>query len=266
MKFLLSCKAVMIVALGLSAPGAASAGFNLFSSYWGNVIVSTDTSEEGRALTPPTPAKPVYYLGRSLGCRLGSISGDQMPDVKEMNRFIAKILARQGYVGARPGVHEPTLYLVVQWGYLWPGSEDILWFLGYDPKKDIAAPVFPTRPGPEVYRRNARSPTIETILTNASGANYGIIITAFEYQSVSTPEPVIYWQTRIALPAQGKSMSEALPTMLVAAGTAIGREADSPVLVSADDARKGRVEFGELEVIGQEVPPPLDSGAAGTNK
>ena len=253
--------------LGLLGPALprASAGFNLFRNYWGDVLVSTDTTKAGHGLTPPTPDNPVYYLGQSLGRRLGSIRGDHEPDVHEMTRFITKILAKQGYVGAQPGVHEPSLYLVVQWGYLEPGSGDLLWFLGYDPDQDIAAPNSIGFLGPEVFRRGMRSRTIQTILDNADEPNYGIIITAFEYKTANTPNPVIYWQTRIALPANGKSMADALPTMLVAAGSAIGRESKTPQLRDADEVRDGHVKLDDLkflDVVNQPTPAPdTDSGA-----
>jgi hypothetical protein len=242
------------VALGLFLVGPAlprcwGAGFSLFRNFWGNVIVSTDATAAGRALTPPTPEHPVYYLGRSLGTRLGTISGDELPDAKELLKIVTKILAKQGYVGARPGVHDPSLYLIVQWGYMRPRSGDRLWFLGYNPRQDIARPSSSGILGPEVFLRDFRSRETETILQSASDSIYGIIVTAFEYKSARTPTPVIYWQTRIGLPAIGKSMAQALPTMLLAAGPVIGRETDKPVLRDADNAREGRVDLGEIKVI-----------------
>jgi hypothetical protein len=254
---------LVVIALGFGLSCARGAGFSLFSRSWGDVIVATDTTVKGRDLTHPTPAQPVYYLGKSLGCRFGSIPGDRLPEVEEMSQFVAKVLAKQGYVGANPGVHEPTLYLIVQWGYLEPRSGDLLWFLGYDADQDIAAPMFPGHLGPEVFRRGFRSRAIQTILDCASTPIYGIIVTAFEYKSASTSEPIIYWQTRIGLPANGKSMAEALPAMVLAAGSTIGRENKSPVLIGVDDAREGRVELGELEVRGvvdEFTSPSKDSG------
>lgn len=139
-----------------------------------------------------------------------------------------------------------------------------MWFLGYNARQDIAAPAFPGNLGPEVLLRNFRSHTIETILESASDPIYGIIVTAFEYRSASTPKPVIYWQTRIGLPARGKSMAQALPTMMLAAGPTIGRETESPVLRDADDVRQGSVKLGELEILGHEAarPPPAKTSEA----
>lgn len=259
MRSLLRVIALLFVVLGATLSAASAAGFSLFSRRWGNVIVATDTTKAGSELAPPAPGKPVYYLGRTLGARLGSIPGDRMPDEQEMGQFIADVLAKQGYLGAKAGLPPPSLYVVLQWGYLTPGSGELPWFLGYNPAQDIGAPAFPGLLGPEVWRRGFRSRTTTTILDYAGTPIYGIILTAFEYDSADTPRPVIYWQTRIALPANGKSMAEALPAMALAAGPAIGRKSDSPALLDVDEARETRVELGELEFRGVvEEPSPRD--------
>jgi hypothetical protein len=259
----LRCQPVVLalLVLGLALPGVRGGEFVLFKNIWGNVIVSTDTTMEGKQLTPPTPDKPVYYKGISLGRKLGSIPGDHEPNEKELNRFVANVLAKQGYLSAEPGGEEPSLLLVVQWGFMEPRSGDLLWFLGYDPEKDIGAPVMAGLIGAEVFRTGFRSQAIDTILSDAKAPIYGIIVTAFEFKTAKTPTPVIYWQTRIGLPANGKSMATALPTMLVAAGPAIGRPTDSPVLLDADNARQGTVTFGELK-YSDVVPEPARSGTS----
>lgn len=242
--------ALLLGLLGPGLPSARAIGFGLFHNFWGDVIVNTDVTPEGSNLTPPTPTQPVYYRGMSLGPKLGTIVGDREPTEREITQLVARVLARQGYLGAKPGVHEPTLFLVIQWGYLEPRQNDLMWFLGYDPRQDIASPVFPGQLGPEVWRRGMRSHTTETILSNAGGPNYGIIVTAFEYKTARSPKPVVYWQTRIGLPANGKSMDEALPTMILAAGSAIGRPSKTPLLRDSDAAREGTVNLGELEILG----------------
>lgn len=233
-------------------------GFRFFEQSWGEVIIITDMTREGRALTPPTRENPAYYLGSSLGAKLGSIPGDRLPDVHAMNKVVAKLLERQGYVGAQPGVHEPSLYLVLQWGYLKPATGDLLWFLGYNADDDIAAPQSIGMLGPEVFRRNFRSHSIETILNTAADEIYGVIITAFEYKSASTKKPVILWQTRIGLPANGKSMAEAIPVMVQMGAAQVGRETTKPVLRDVDD--RYTTKLGELEVIGFEDEQETKAG------
>lgn len=264
MRFFRPPPALVVAAALAAAPLGLVAQFKFFSSTWGDVIIATDMTTEGKALTPPSREQPVYFLGTSLGCRFGSIPGDQLPEVREMNQFIAKVLAQQGYLAARTG-HEPTLFVVAQWGYLQPQSGDLLWFLGYDARQDIGAPTFPGTLGPEVFRRNLRSHAVETVLDSASGPIYGIILTAFEYHSARTDKPVIYWQTRIGLPAQGKSMEQALPAMMLAAGPSIGRESTGPVLRSADTARDGHVKLRDLEFIEFE-PTPASEAARRTER
>ena len=232
------------------APAAFGFGFPYLVDTWGNAIVATDTTEAGRALTPPSPGHPVYFLGRSLGTRLGSIGGDDEPGEAKFDAFVARVLAKQGYLPAEPGVHDPTMFLVVQWGYLTPETENLQWFLGYHPSQDIGRSGFPGIIGPELRWTNFRSRTVEAILYTARIPIYGIIITAFEYGSARTPHPVVYWQTRIGLPANGKSMAQALPAIVAAAGPEIGRTSDKSALVSTDGAREGEVQFGELKVIG----------------
>lgn len=243
-----------------------SAEFVLFKNIWGDVIVATDMTTAGKELTPPTPQQPVYYKGLSLGRKLGSIPGDREPDIQQLNQFVAEVLARQGYRPAPPEMEAPDLLVVLQWGYLKPGSEDLLWFLGYNPAQDIAAQANPNMLGPEVWRRGFRSREIETILQDSQNSIYGIIVTAFEFKTARSTEPVAYWQTRIGLPASGKSMASALPVMIAAAGPAIGRASDKPLLVNADIAREGQVKLGELKFLDFESSTrPAEKASDGKN-
>lgn len=246
----------------LAALEARADRFVLFERYWGDCVVVTDMTKAGRALRPASRENPVYFLGEVYGGRLGSMHGDRLPDPKEMGRFAAKILAKQGYLGAQPGVHEPELFLVLQWGRIDRRSGDSLWFLGYDRTQDPAAPVFPpammpggnTIVGPERFLRAFRPREIETVLEYAAEDMYGFIISAFEYKSARTAEPVVLWQTRIALPANGKSMSDALTTIVQIAGPQIGRETTKPVLCNTED--RYTTKLGELKFIGFEEDAP----------
>ncbi|BET68869.1 hypothetical protein ASA1KI_37870 [Opitutales bacterium ASA1] len=248
------CFALLLALVAACTRPHEVAAFSLFSPSWGDVIVVTDMTRAGRQVAPATPDAPVYYRGRTLGSKLGSIPGDREPDERRMGKFVADVLARQGYLPAVGTDREPSLYLVVQWGHLQPGYGDLYWFLGYNAADDIAAPSFPGMLGPEVFRRGFRTRENETILGTASRPIYGIIVTAFEYVSASTEKPIVYWQTRIGLPAQGKSMADALPAMVLAAGDSFGRETKAAVLKNIDLVRKGRVEEGELETLGIDEP------------
>jgi hypothetical protein len=258
-RFLVVGAALFFTEAVLTAGGA----FSLFSGSWGSAIVNTDMTREGRMLALPTPEAPVYYLGQSLGCRLGSIPGERLPDDKELTQIVVDALAKQGYLGATKGGHEPSLFLILQWGELQPTRDDLLWFLGYDPRQDIAAPSGSGRLGPEVFLRNCRSPEVDRILSYANKPIYGIIVTAFEYKSAKTDHPVAYWQTRIALPSNGKSMANAMPVMVMSAGPVFGRETGKAMLRDTNEARQGHVTLGELEVLDYyEDAAPVEKPAA----
>jgi len=232
------CARPVLVLLGVAAfvlPGTSGAEFVLFRNIWGDAIVNTDMTPAGRALTPPTVEQPAYFVGTSLGPKLGSIPGDEEPPVKEVNAFVTKLLAKQGYLAAQPGVHEPTLFLVMQWGYMKPGYDgsDRLWFLGYNDYRDSGS----------------HSRELETIVEYAPLTLYGIIVTAFDYGSLRAPRPTIYWQTRIALPTDGKTMAAALPAMFIAGAPAFGRETRKPILRDADTLREGHVKLGDLKFL-----------------
>lgn len=233
---------VFVGVLSFATP-AAPAEFVLFHSIWGNAIVNTDMTPEGRMVAAPTPGQPAYYRGLLLGAKLGSIPGDDEPTKKSVDDFVVKLLAKHGYLAAQPGVREPSLFLVVQWGYLAPGTDSMsnrLWFLGYDPNRD---------PGPLLAAFRSRE--VETIIDFAGIGIYGIIVTAFDYRTARSPKPVALWQTRIALPATGKSMTQALPPMFVAGADAFGRETKKPALLDADVLRAngGHVRLGDLQFL-----------------
>jgi hypothetical protein len=225
-----------------------------FRRVWGDSVVTTDMTPEGRKLTPPTPEHPVYYLGTSLGARFDTIPGDRLPDVKQMNLLVARVLAKQGYLYASPGVHDPSLFLVLQWAHL---KSVPLWFLGYNPKYDH--PIHPHEVN-VILDIAGLSANFKPTLQPAPA--YAIVITAFDFKSARAKHPIVCWQTRIALPAIGKSMASALPPMIIAAGPAIGRESNLPFMGDADAVRQGRVTLGELQVLGHEDElAPTDKSA-----
>lgn len=240
-----------LAAVYLTCCAPIAMAFSLFPKADGEVLVVTDLTEEGRKRPDVTPEAPVYYLGMTLGARLGSIGGDKEPDQREVERFVTRLLAKRGFKGARGTTHPPTLFIVIQWGYMRP-NRDSLWFLGYNARDDIAAPSLINMLGAEVLLRNMRSREIETILMMAQEDLYGIIITAFDHDSAKTQRPVALWQTRIALPAARSYMQEALPKMLVLAADQIGRETAKPVFHDPSEPRNPSSTFGELQVLGWE--------------
>lgn len=261
--------AVALFGMSVLLPGIRASEFMAFTRTWGNALVVTDMTPAGRALAHPTPSQPVYYRGLSLGSKLGWVPGDLIPDEKKLGQYVGKILAKQGYLYAEPGKHEPSLFLVLQWGYLqptWGNLSYMTWFVGYQQKMDVAAPASIGVLGMDVLRRDFRSDEVETMLDTLKDSMYGVIVTAFDFKTAKTSHPTAYWQTRISLPAVGKTMAAALPTMIAAAGPQFGRETAIAVLRDADGAREGHVDLGELRVVGYEDPTKPARAATGSNK
>ena len=73
------------------------------------VIVDTDIMPEGAKLPAVSMEHPVYYVGVSMGYRDlgGIIAGDKLPSKGTMYDWIAKALAKQGYLPA-DDTHPPT--------------------------------------------------------------------------------------------------------------------------------------------------------------
>ncbi|MDX2186525.1 MAG: hypothetical protein SFV32_06310 [Opitutaceae bacterium] len=232
--------------------------FSLLERIEPDVLVVTDVTDAGRSLPEVSPLSPVYFKGITLGARLGTFPGDKEPDIKELTQFITRLLAKQGYRGSPGSAHPPTLFLVLQWGYMRRGA-DHLWFLGYNPADDIAAPKMINMLGPEIFLRNMRSRETQAILDMADEDLYGIIITAFEHESAKTDKPVILWQTRVAFPATGNYMKDALPKMATVAAAQIGRETKKPVLRDPADYRNEQSTLGELEVLDWERVPEAET-------
>jgi hypothetical protein len=76
------------------------------------------------------------------------------------------------------------------------------------------------------------------------------LVRSFTMDSETAPKVTLLWETRFGCPATGLAMSDALPLMIHAAALNFGRETRIPVNLNASDEFKGRVDFGELKIIG----------------
>ncbi len=90
-----------------------------------NVI--TEMTPDGRKLTPPTAAKPVYYVtipggfvksGQSLS------AGEKPPPVADLERVMQKALTQNSYLPADGPQHSPSLALIYHWGSHGNQAED----------------------------------------------------------------------------------------------------------------------------------------------
>jgi hypothetical protein len=243
------CLTLTLTLVGLAwTVRAAASEWTFLRRIEGDVVVVTDVTAAGRLLAPPSPERPVYFKGLTLGNKFGSIGGDQEPDKAALTKFVTKLLHKQGFRGSPGDAHPPTQFLVLQWGYMSTNASGKLDFLGYDPSQDIGASPNPNLLGPEVFFRGMRTPEIQLVLDLANEPMYAVSITSIDYATANTAHPVALWQTRIGFSATGNYMANALPKMIAAAADQIGRATERPTLRDPNSLRKGEVTLGEMEI------------------
>lgn len=222
------------------------------------VIVDTDIMPEGAKLPPASMEHPVYYVGVSLGYRDlgGLIAGDKLPSKETMYDWIAKALAKQGYLPA-DAVHPPTQVVVFTWGSLYvqwfSGNPDmpvqmnrgqLLRFIGGEKLGLISK--YPTFPEiefmPELFYLR---PAAEKFRLAASDDLYMAVLLGYDFRAAAHKERRLLWRTRIACPSRGLVMADTLPTMLSIAAPLIARETEVPAWIRASDKYKPVVKIGD---------------------
>ena len=246
----------MILLFSLSSQAAFSIFGDLFKNDL-NVIINTELTEAGEKAGLPSPSNPVYIDGVFYGFNnMGTAYGQQKePPAEDMVSGIFKELDKQGYIFTTDS-HPPTQLITIHWGTMRSigsgrgASPKWLHFLGGD-KLGLEYELVPFGTmDPGLARRGMRSGKEEAIVQAAKKDLYYIQIAAYEFNSaVEGDNPIKYWETRIATVAQGKSIVEALPTMIEIAGPAIGIPNDKPMIRDTSDL-DANVTAGDIEVIG----------------
>ena len=227
-------------------------------------ITVTDYTPAGRLHRQPASGAPVYYAAVSAGYRDfgGLIAGERPVSREVVNKTMLKVLAKQGYLPARPG-QRPEIVLLWSWGTLnvdrlsyspdMPAVQlnerQMRLFLGGD-KLGVVSKYpdpFPEQtlmPGLIYATGDARN-----LLDVATDNLYVIVIAAYDTKLDSRKRGVPLWNTRISCPSRGFWLPEALPAMLAMGGPEIGRETPKPVWVMATDRFKPEVKLGDLKVV-----------------
>lgn len=218
-----------------------------------DVITVTDVTEAGKAHPPATPAQPVYYKIIDLGQEdFGRAwAGERVPHFRTARAWLMKALARQGYLLADEQ-HPPTQLLVFSWGMTSQGAFD---FMG----GDRMPPPLPGWFAPPI------GIWAKVIALSSDDVFLGLV-KAFTIESETAPQVTLLWQTRFGCAANGLGMMEALPLMIEVASPNFGRETLLPVNVNASERFRGRVDLGELKVLGEAEMPPKSSATTNPEK
>jgi hypothetical protein len=109
--------------------------------------VITELTDKGRKLTPPTSAKPVYYVAQpGQFTQLGNniTAGETPPNLERLTRAMETALVSGDYLKASPTTPLPAIYVVFSYGSFARFSMDL-----YDQQDDqkLADLADPTDPG-----------------------------------------------------------------------------------------------------------------------
>ena len=266
-------------------PACLQAGW-LFPDRELEVIMNTETTQEGRLYPAPTPEKPVYYIAFDMGYKeLGGImGGDKVPTRKQMNDVLVKVLAKQGYLPAS-NKNPPTQALIWYWGSLYveempsfdvnmPARQrnlgQMLRFLGGGKLNMLETDPFSTAPYTGIAGINLLSADQGNLLEVAKDDLYVISIGSYSFESMKTKTPKCLWRTKISAPSRGFVMAETLPKVAVLAGPNIGKETSQPVWVSVDSRLKAEVKIGDFDfsqaTTQKELPTKAEEKPAKTEK
>lgn len=93
---------------------------------------------------------------------------------------------------------------------------------------------------------------------------YFVVASAYDYVAMKQGRKVLLWRTKMTVDSSGVSMSETLPSLVVAAGPYFGRDMTVPATLNRKITREGHVEVGTPEVVDFSEPaaPPAPNPPA----
>jgi hypothetical protein len=217
----------------------------------------TDVTSVGRTYPNASRENPVYCKLIDLGYHpFGRVwAGESIPTHDAALNWLIKAMGQQGYRLADEQ-HPPTQLLVYTWGMR---RDDSMAFLGAGKLRwvqlqkhtGIAEKLFDVATTKITGKRKDNYPEYPCLFLG--------LVRSFTLDSETAPKVTMLWETRFACPATGLAMGDAMPLMIQAAALNFGRETKVPLNINVSDESKGRVDFGELKVMGSE--PPKDKPA-----
>jgi hypothetical protein len=221
-----------------------------------DVVSVTDMTDEGRAYPHASPTKPVYYMIVDAGQRTfgRSWAAEKVPNPRLALQWMMTAMAGQGYLLA-DSTHAPTQLFVFGWGLMEGGpTRPALHFLGGD-KLDLkweeqqyqgilSGNVLTTARRLRLHGLN------DKVWQIAEGNLFLGIVRAYTIGTAHGEKAIQLWETRFACPSRGLDLADVMPLMIKVAAVNLGRESAVPVNVNVSDALRGRVDLGELKILG----------------
>jgi hypothetical protein len=228
------------------------------------VDVVVDLTPAGRAVSPPSPGHPIYYvpvLGgyQQLGAQLAGEPPPPQPVT--VAHEVAKALAGQGYLVMGPNRPPPSLVLAVHWGRLNPQIET-------DPLTGQRIVFNQTQmlslTGGTALNHLDLGFEREAAMQGAERDRYFVAVTAYELEAYQKRHAkVMLWQAKMSVPASGLTLAEVMPVLAKAGGPMFGRETLRPKMLILPLSPGGRVEIG-VPTVKDYQDVPLRSAPAAT--
>jgi hypothetical protein len=254
--------------------------------------VLTEMTDDGRKLPVPTAENPAYYVAEAAGLHSEGhgTASDRPPSDAVLSDSLHRALAVNHYLPAGPG-HPPTLLVVYFWGAhnnLDKGTDDVgaaVPDVGHKNLLSRAALVGGTKFAAELKKaleqhdRDADTtvnPALDPLklfierdfktreLYEQSLSNcYYVVASAYDYQSVARAQArKLLWRSKMTVDANGVSMTDTLPALVLNAGVFLGRDMPESAAFARRVGQTTGVNLGPLEVKEYldkaPAPPPAE--------
>jgi hypothetical protein len=95
----------------------------------------------------------------------------------------------------------------------------------------------------------------EFLVNQATDDCYYVVASAFDYQSIATPNKQLLWRTRMTVSARGIDQADGLPLLIASAAPYFARDMTESVILTKRTSRDGKVEVGTPTVVEPAADP-----------
>ncbi len=249
--------------------------------------VITEMTEEGKKLPLPSRENPAYYVAQPGGYHMEGhgLADEKQPSAAELANSLQRALAINGYLPTSPG-HPPSLLIIYYWGShnnLDPGSAEVEGTAFIDAghknllsraalvggnkfaselKKALEmqdrhkemkamaspdiAPMMSALSPLQLFLQ--RDPKIRQLYEESLADCYYAVASAYDYLAGARGERKLLWRSKMTVDAQGVSMTDTLPRLILSGGRYFGRDMPESATITKRMLQEGQVKLGPLEV------------------
>lgn len=94
-------------------------------------------------------------------------------------------------------------------------------------------------------------------MDQATASCYYLVVSAYDYKSLATPQKKLLWRTRATVNSQGVSQNQVFPTLISFAGTFFGQASVKPKIVRL----RANEPLAEHTALGSQSASPAGSSS-----